>query len=429
MWTQPLTVLAFLTVVGLAFPALAAARCGLTDLAPHAPPQYDTFEPPAKGQTYVDPAFGCPVRRISDGMADFRDRVHHEYATMSPFNRDDTRILLHTCCEFFVADRHGTVIVPPGTLRIPASAEPRWSRTDPDVFHYHSAHQIWSFNVRTLAHTLVRTFDGYASIDFCGGSSDLSEDGDHLAVCGDVTDVFVYRFSTDATFTARALRDICSAHVTPDNHVLVDACDRVELFDIDMASGRTVAPFGGHLNIGRDRDRSEILLIVGSNDLAPAPGCEGNGVEKIRLPDGAKTCLLPLYWGESAHLSVSDDGWVLVSNTDETAHTPDPDDIFRGTAEPPHALPPSAETEWGTYFNELTLVRVDGTEVRRVAHHRSRRLDDYWHQTRAAISRDGRFAVFDSNFGRDPVPEYTDVYLVNIRSAVGEGRSEDATTP
>lgn len=421
--TRAVTALALLIVTALAWPALAAAACGLTDAAPHPPPRYDTFEPPAKGQAYVDPVFGCFVRRISDGLANFRDGVHHEYATMSPFNHDNRRVLLHTCCEFFVADRHGAVIVPPETLRVDTSAEPRWSRTDPNVFYYHAANQIWSFDVQTLARTLVQTFDGYASIDFCGGSSDLSEDGDHLAVCGNGTDVFVYRFSTATTFPARPLPGLCSAHVTPDNRVLVDACDRVDLYDIDMASARTVAPFGGHLNIGRDRDRSEVLVIIASNDLAPAPGCESNGVEKIRLSDGAKTCLLPLYWGESAHLSVSDDGWVLVSNTDETPHTPDRNDIFRGTAEPPASTPPTAEAEWGTYFNEITLVRVDGTEVRRLAHHRSRRLDHYWHQTRAAISRDGKYAVFDSNFGRNPIPEYADVYLLNVGVAVGDGRA------
>ena len=398
----------------------ADAACGLTDLAPHPAPAYDVFDPPPRGGSYVDPVFGCVVTRLSDGLAQFGDRVHHEYATMSPFNRDSTRLLLHTCCQFFVTDPSGTVLVPPDVLALPASAEPRWSRTDADVFYYHAGNEIRTFDVRTQVHSVVRTFERYASIDFCGGASELSEDGDHLAVCGDRTDVFVYRFSTGETFPARALPLNCGVQVTPDNHVLVDACDRVDLYDAAMTAARTVVPFGGHLNVGRDLDRSEILLIIASNDLAPAPGCEQNGVEKIRLSDGAKTCLMPLYWGESAHLAVSDDGWVLVSNTDETPYTADPGDIFRGTAEPPPLTPPDVDAEWGTFFNEITLVSVDGSRLRRLAHHRTRRLDHYWHQPRAAISRDGSYAVFDSNFGRNPIREYSDVYLLDVRAAVGD---------
>lgn len=62
-------------------------------------------------------------------------------------------------------------------------------------------------------------------------------------------------------------------------------------------------------------------------------------------------------------------------------------------------------------------MKVDGTEVRRLAHHRSRRVNDYWYQPRAAIARDASAVVFDSNFGDDPpaFPDYTDTYLIDLR--------------
>jgi hypothetical protein len=69
---------------------------------------------------------------------------------------------------------------------------------------------------------------------------------------------------------------------------------------------------------------------------------------------------------------------------------------------------------------------MDGTEVRRLAHHRSRRLDHYWHQPRAAISRDGKLAVFDSNFGANPIDEYSDVYLLDVAAAVTAAAPSDA---
>ena len=40
----------------------------ITDSAVHAPPDYDTFVPPAVGASYADPVFGTSVKRLSDAM-------------------------------------------------------------------------------------------------------------------------------------------------------------------------------------------------------------------------------------------------------------------------------------------------------------------------------------------------------------------------
>jgi len=48
-----------------------------------------------------------------------------------------------------------------------------------------------------------------------------------------------------------------------------------------------------------------------------------------------------------------------------------------------------------------------------LAHHRSRSDETYWAQTRAAISRDGRYIAFDSNFNQSSKgANYTDVYVI-----------------
>jgi hypothetical protein len=43
-------------------PALAQLSVGGMEL----PPNYNTFQPPAVGGTYVDPVFGSTVKRISN---------------------------------------------------------------------------------------------------------------------------------------------------------------------------------------------------------------------------------------------------------------------------------------------------------------------------------------------------------------------------
>ncbi|PYY19515.1 MAG: hypothetical protein DMG62_24550, partial [Acidobacteria bacterium] len=39
----------------------------------HIPTNWATFVPPAKGQSYTDPAFGCAVKRLTDSSIDETD--------------------------------------------------------------------------------------------------------------------------------------------------------------------------------------------------------------------------------------------------------------------------------------------------------------------------------------------------------------------
>jgi hypothetical protein len=62
-----------------------------------------------------------------------------------------------------------------------------------------------------------------------------------------------------------------------------------------------------------------------------------------------------------------------------------------------------------------------GTRTRapviRLAHHRSRSAEYYWAQSRAAISRDGRYVIFDSNMDLEntALNNYSDVYMIKVR--------------
>src|SRR5690349_21966914 len=72
-----------------------------TDSAIYNPPNYLTFLPPAVGGSYTDPIFLTAIKRISDtttvpridstGMV---PNIQTEYSTMSPFNMDNTRLIL-----------------------------------------------------------------------------------------------------------------------------------------------------------------------------------------------------------------------------------------------------------------------------------------------------------------------------------------------
>ena len=71
---------------------------------------------------------------------------------------------------------------------------------------------------------------------------------------------------------------------------------------------------------------------------------------------------------------------------------------------------------WKHFNEEVVLVKIDSSAVFRLAHHRSRSAEYYWAESRAAISRDGRYVIFDSNMNLSDtgLNDYTDVYLIRV---------------
>jgi hypothetical protein len=83
------------------------------------------------------------------------------------------------------------------------------------------------------------------------------------------------------------------------------------------------------------------------------------------------------------------------------------------------------DTPWTPYTNEIMMVRLDGSQTRRLIHHRSRPFNDYNYTPRATVSRDGTRVLFSSNYGM-PVgyTNYSDVYVM----AVDLGSSDATAT-
>jgi len=385
----------------------------VSDAGVYPPVNESIFLPPAVGQSYVDPAFGATVMRISDTLrtpnaADTGSLrfIVQEYSTMSPFNRDNSRILIQHQSYFALYDGTGHYLkdLP---MEILAPSEPRWSRRDSNTVYYHpiSSNQLKRYDTATDARALVRTFAEYSAISGLG-ESDLSEDGDHLVLVGDHREVFVYEISTDTkgpVLDTTGRGDFDNVYITPDNNVLVswyaDGGGRfqgVELYDRNMRFLRQAATTLAHMDVTRDVNGDEV--IVRANAADPQPICR-NGVVKVRLADGSQTCLIAFDWSLAFHVSAPDAaGWVIVSTYTPTY--------------------PSAVSGWVPYANEILQIRLDGSEVRRLAHHRSRSLNPYWYTPRASVSRDGTRLVYSGNYGLPAIlgypSDYADVYLIDL---------------
>jgi hypothetical protein len=149
----------------------------------------------------------------------------------------------------------------------------------------------------------------------------------------------------------------------------------------------------------------------------PVPGCQGGGnfgIEKISLvsPDAnlpsvqrtTSRCLVnSLNWEMfTVHVSLADQaGWAYL-------------DVYRpSSTDMPGNPDPTAY--WTTFTNEIIQVKLDGTVVRRLAHHRARLTEEWFNQPIASVSRDGKRLVFQSNFGygRYDLTQYNDVYLID----------------
>jgi hypothetical protein len=188
----------------------------------------------------------------------------------------------------------------------------------------------------------------------------------------------------------------------------------VELFDHNMVFRRQLTHALGHMHLTRDTNGDDVLIWTNSDDATPLANC-ANGIVKVRLADARQTCLLPLAWTLAVHITAPDgNGWAFV----ETYAPGNP--FF-------------ASPDWVPYTNEILQVKLDGTETRRLFHHRSRPLNSYAYQPRATVSRDGSALAFTSNYNMPKLlgypSEYTDAYLATVPGGTTQSPAPSSTPP
>jgi len=395
-------------------PNAQIAAAYTTGTTVYSPANYAAFQPPANGGSYTDAVFQTAIKRVSDAMhtADAArggavTLIAQEYSTMSPFNMDNTRLLLQHFSYFALYDGAGNFLKDLYQYGVNTSSEPRWSRTDPNEFYFIGGNNLKKFNTGTNAVTVVHTFSEYSNISGMG-ESDISFDGKYLVLAGDRRYVFLYDLTSNTkgpVFDPGASGKFDNFYITPNNNVIIgwyangsNRYNGVELYDKNMNFQRQLTHAMGHMDVTRDTNGEEVMLWANGADPQLQVRCDA-GVTKIRLSDAKQTCVWTGDWSLAIHISATDDnGW-----------------FFIDTYNPVDVMPP---TGWVTYTNEILQIKTDGSEVRRLAHHRSRPLNSYTYQPKASVSRDGSKLVYTSNYGLQAQmgypKEYTDTYLVDL---------------
>ena len=417
----------------------STTRCGQVDdgVTVHVAVNYTSMTPPAKGQSYVDPVYGCTVTRLTDGRADLGKAIYHEYASMTPINSDDTMVaVLDFNANWHITDLKGNMLVSSSALPWQGGIGWRWSTTVPNVMYGVS-------NVSTsgctasdnslakivisgsnVACSVLHNFTEYSSISLGGGEGDISDDGDHIVLQGKLAngtaDIFVYTISTNSkggvfNYGTHAFDN---AQITHTNRVVINwgtqnnincstpgvpCYNGFELFSSNMAYVRQVFRNGVHSKELVDPAGNEVVAIADSGAwFCP----QGQGIAVINLNTSAGKCVLNnLPWNASVHVGASANGWIVSEHLDYGSNS---------TASYP--LASNWQSLWTHGDNEIFLIRADGSETRRLIHHRSFGAGDYWKIPRPSISRDGKWVIFDSDFGLgNPVSDYADIYLISTQ--------------
>lgn len=417
----------FLTIL-LGF-AAGTAFAGTTVTGVQDPPQYDAYQPPAVGGSYVDPDFGSTIKRITNALitpdVDAGGNltwIETEYSTANAFSTDNSKFILLHQSYFGLYAGDGTFLssLP---LEINASSEPRWSRKDNATLYYHFANMLKSYNTSTGVTTVVHTFSEYTSISG-NGEMDISLDGDHFVLAGDSRYIFVYQISTNTKYavfdTAGTAFD--SLYITPQNNVIVSwypagtvRYSGQELFDINMNFLRQVGHADGHKHLTVDTNGDEVLIWTNSADPQPIANCQ-NGIVKIRLADATQTCLVQLDWSLAVHITAPDGNGTALFET----YAP--------------ADPMPGSSGWVVYTNELVQVKLDGSGVvARIAHHLSQPRDSYVYMPKMTVSRDGSRVLYGSNFDLQAVDsyptDYADAYMILLPNASAPTASTTPSTP
>lgn len=348
-------------------------------------------------QSYIDPVFKTVIKRITDpSQVPHVVRVRHYYSKANPFNADETLAIMF-------ASNGGKWLYDAKTWKpirklILWSSEPeiQWHPTDPDKFYYlarinrrKKPRGMFVYNVKSGSRTLLKDFSEYKWIR---GKleGNMDKQGRYYALLGTqgkYHEIFVY----DVINNTISKKEPVSKYIASDwvsvspsgKYVVAMGKYRSTIFDIKMNLLRTL-PRGtfGHGDLCLGENGTEFMVFDGADYEID----RNRNINSVNLKTGKMKILVRIGWRSTPHVScrnLDKPGWALIS-------TQGPDNRY-----PNHDF-------------EIFWVKLDGSrEVRRVAHHRSRRKGaGYFAEQQAVTNKSGDKIIFSSNWGNGTINDY-----------------------
>ncbi len=355
---------------------------------------------PAAGGTIPDQTFGTTIMRLTDS-GDGND-CYNRYSYWPSFNKDSTYIwatcdnkaILYTFnpTTFKIVSKRQLFLQLPAGVS-PITEDMIWSSIDPQILYFQDGTRLWSYHVGKIEYTLIKDFRTPLP------SSNLwqmskSDDDQVFAFTRKNSNYnnlgyIVWQRETDTIIR----RDTSSL-----DEVQVDKTGRWVMVKTGD-SGRSAIEGQVHDLLTGSIEN----LTDNGPDYNPGHSDNGRGIvighdnwqnRELRRDFASPHSYFSIFdwldWNQDSHLSLlaENEDWILVS-------------AFG---------PYGSSMDWGPFWNEIFQVATDGSKrVRRLAHHQSY-VADYYDSPRANISRDGRFAVFTSNWGGSK----RDVFILSI---------------
>ena len=350
-----------------------------------------------------------PRRRVSStsDTGGFETQIYNQ---LQAFSSDNTYLLLLGSIGYVI--RRVSDLSPVTGLDTSGWNAPRWHPADPHiVVHYDSNDdttlRVQHTNVDTLRTSTVFTFPvQYERIRGNQSFDEISEDGRWMAGMASRADgaqvIFALDLERPTLGAVLPIPDLYAGPCLPDpewgeaepdwigvsplgNYLVVQwvragttRCSGLETFGIRTGAfvGR-VMPHHHHGDLGVDTDGVTEYFMT--TEFSPPADPNRQAIAIRQLP-GTATESPPQFlrvvdWSDEDHISCQGPNGVCL--------------VSWGLLGP--------TIDWA-FEDELFLQRTDGS-VLRLTHHRSSKCG-YWVQPRATISRDGRYIVFASDWGR-----------------------------
>jgi hypothetical protein len=374
------------------------------------------------------------------------------YATVSPFNANDTYLMLADGWNrHFVTDLTGNAVVALGNMPAMNNTWVLWDATNPAVFYYTNGNSLMKGTISgaTVATTTVHQFSEYAAINFMD-ETDVSQDGAHVVIIGGDTSgsngesVFVYDFVTNskgAVYTTSCPGSVGGPNngclhkliQTPDNNVIIQFAgdgtgpEQGNRLWNGISALVPLQDTTDHLDAGYDLNGNAVFIELGNSavlagETNPCPSGWGLDVRQINNPLLAVCLLDNVPSWHVGYRGNKNQPWVGLSFFD-SGRSPSPE-WFDNTTN--YSAP--STSNWQTYEDEVMVVRVDANnntnQVYRLARAYSRSNADFYAQPHAAISRTGKYVAFNSNmaYAHSGCPANfqtstgcTDVYVIQVQ--------------
>ena len=363
-----------------------------------------TMRQPAYLEPAIDPVFRTPFIRITDPGRQFPVGVRcrpeyctHRYSISQAWNADQSLLVIVNGC--------GGMCFLDGKSYKPlfhrsVHNECEWHPTDSALMICVLRNMIYTWAPRSEARTIVYTSTQYGNFEFGPYKGNPSNDGSRLVVRANngagALVAFAYDISTRKKYPDIDLGSLpgkngfCS--ISPSGRyifcfqTLPDKTEVGHVFNIDGVQIQRWSEHHrpGHGDMTIDADGSDVY--VGISKAEP----DKFHIIKRRLEDGAVTDLAP--YGEGQHASIRNirrPGWVFLTYTGDYAEI-------------------AAHPAWAPFYQEVVVLRIDGSgEIRRIVHTRDAKYD-YWGEAHASPSPDGSQVIWSSNWGKagGPVADY-----------------------